>query len=299
MKQDKLMELLKAELNSIPSKDISIEECNKISMQLWTSSNRDYDLCMETLKTLKSQNKKVISLKNNAEAFLKRLSGAINFSEEEKVISKSSSNSESYDFYTNYDLDEKYFQSPKELGLSKIKEHINDIELCATRIEWIIKHYNKILLAIDKVKEIEKNFYKEEKLRFDRMKELEGNFFSSFFNKNENEINAIKTLNREAFDKRTKDIRKVTVDLNLKPPGDEHHVFGKYGLEDLLVWEMDSRLVLPGTDEYKLVGDYEEWEKINLISEDIAKKYLHDVVLAKCYKQLTSLNRELINRNKN
>lgn len=62
MKQDKLMELLKAELNSIPSKDISIEECNKISMQLWTSSNRDYDLCMETLKTLKSQNKKVISL---------------------------------------------------------------------------------------------------------------------------------------------------------------------------------------------------------------------------------------------
>ena len=131
------------------------------------------------------------------------------------------------------------------------------------------------------------------------MKELEGNFFSSFFNKNENEINAIKTLNREAFDKRTKDIRKVTVDLNLKPPGDEHHVFGKYGLEDLLVWEMDSRLVLPGTDEYKLVGDYEEWEKINLISENIAKKYLHDVVLAKCYKQLTSLNRELINRNKN
>ena len=73
MQQEKLLEILKADLNSIPTKDISIEDCNKIALNLWNLSNKDYEQCLLVLKSLKSKTNKVQTFKTISENFLKKL----------------------------------------------------------------------------------------------------------------------------------------------------------------------------------------------------------------------------------
>ncbi len=73
MQKEKLLEILKADLNSIPTKDISIEDCNKIALNLWNLSNKDYEQCLLVLKSLKSKTNKVQTFKTISENFLKKL----------------------------------------------------------------------------------------------------------------------------------------------------------------------------------------------------------------------------------
>ena len=78
----KLIDFLRAELNSFSGEQISIEDCNRITLRLWKTSNSDFKLCTQTINNLKSKNKKIDSFKIHSHAFLSKLlekSGTENF----------------------------------------------------------------------------------------------------------------------------------------------------------------------------------------------------------------------------
>lgn len=120
MKQDKLLDLLKAELNSIPSKEISIEDCNKIILNIWSLSNKDFKLCLSVLKSLNSKTERVKIFKFNAENFLKKLSGSNGFSHKygEGIIKSKIKN-----LYEENIFSEKYLKqitkSIQQIGIGK------------------------------------------------------------------------------------------------------------------------------------------------------------------------------------
>ena len=53
----KLIDFLRAELNSFSGEQISIEDCNRITLRLWKTSNSDFKLCTQTINNLKSKNR--------------------------------------------------------------------------------------------------------------------------------------------------------------------------------------------------------------------------------------------------
>ena len=73
MKEVKLIDFLRAELNSFSGEQISIEDCNRITLRLWKMSNSNFKLCSEAINNLKSTSKKIISFKNHSLAFLFKL----------------------------------------------------------------------------------------------------------------------------------------------------------------------------------------------------------------------------------
>ena len=74
MAEIKLIDFLRAELNSFSGEEISIEDCNRITIRLWNMSNSNFQLCSEAINNLKSKNKKVDFFKTHALSYLSKLS---------------------------------------------------------------------------------------------------------------------------------------------------------------------------------------------------------------------------------
>ena len=73
MTEIKLIDFLRAELNSFSGEQISIEDCNRITLRLWKMSNSNFKLCSESINNLKSTNQKIIFFKNHSLTFLSKL----------------------------------------------------------------------------------------------------------------------------------------------------------------------------------------------------------------------------------
>lgn len=72
MNNNELLDYLKAELNSISTNYISIEDSNRIASDLFGKCN-DVQTCIEILSLLKSNSKKTLSFKKIASAYLKNM----------------------------------------------------------------------------------------------------------------------------------------------------------------------------------------------------------------------------------
>ena len=73
MTEIKLIDFLRAELNSFSGEQISIEDCNRITLRLWKMSNSNFKLCSEAINNLKSTSKKIVSFKNHSLTLLSKL----------------------------------------------------------------------------------------------------------------------------------------------------------------------------------------------------------------------------------
>ena len=74
MAEIKLIDFLRAELNSFSGEEISIEDCNRITIRLWNMSNSNFQLCSEAINNLKSKNEKLDFFKNQSLSYLSKLS---------------------------------------------------------------------------------------------------------------------------------------------------------------------------------------------------------------------------------
>lgn len=74
MVEIKLIDFLRAELNSFSGEEISIEDCNRITIRLWNMSNSNFQLCSEAINNLKSKNEKLDFFKNQSLSYLSKLS---------------------------------------------------------------------------------------------------------------------------------------------------------------------------------------------------------------------------------
>ena len=74
MAEIKLIDFLRAELNSFSGEEISIEDCNRITIRLWNMSNSNFQLCSEAINNLKSKNEKIDFFKKNSLSYLSELS---------------------------------------------------------------------------------------------------------------------------------------------------------------------------------------------------------------------------------
>ena len=74
MAEIKLIDFLRAELNSFSGEEISIENCNRITIRLWNMSNSNFQLCSEAINNLKSKNKKIDFFKTHSLSYLLKLS---------------------------------------------------------------------------------------------------------------------------------------------------------------------------------------------------------------------------------
>jgi len=74
MAEIKLIDFLRAELNSFSGEKISIEDCNRITIRLWNMSNSNFQLCCEAINNLKSKNEKIDFFKTHALSYLSKLS---------------------------------------------------------------------------------------------------------------------------------------------------------------------------------------------------------------------------------
>ena len=74
MAEIKLIDFLRAELNSFSGEEISIEDCNRITIRLWNMSNSNFQLCSEAINNLKSKNKKIDFFKKHSLSYLSKLS---------------------------------------------------------------------------------------------------------------------------------------------------------------------------------------------------------------------------------
>ena len=77
MAEIKLTDFLRAELNSFSGEEISIEDCNRITIRLWNMSNSNFQLCSEAINNLKSKNEKIDFFKTHALSYLSKLSERI------------------------------------------------------------------------------------------------------------------------------------------------------------------------------------------------------------------------------
>ena len=73
MAEIKLIDFLRAELNSFSGEEISIEDCNRITIRLWNMSNSNFQLCCEAINNLKSKNEKIDFFKTHALSYLSKL----------------------------------------------------------------------------------------------------------------------------------------------------------------------------------------------------------------------------------
>lgn len=74
MAEIKLIDFLRAELNSFSGEEISIEDCNRITIRLWNMSNSNFQLCSEAINNLKSKNEKLDFFKTHSLSYLSKLS---------------------------------------------------------------------------------------------------------------------------------------------------------------------------------------------------------------------------------
>ncbi len=74
MAEIKLIDFLRAELNSFSGEEISIEDCNRITIRLWNMSNSNFHLCSEAINNLKSKNEKMDFFKTHSLSYLSKLS---------------------------------------------------------------------------------------------------------------------------------------------------------------------------------------------------------------------------------
>ena len=74
MTEIKLIDFLRAELNSFSGEEISIEDCNRITIRLWNMSNSNFQLCSEAINNLKSKNEKIDFFKTHSLSYLSKLS---------------------------------------------------------------------------------------------------------------------------------------------------------------------------------------------------------------------------------
>jgi len=74
MNNNELLDYLKAELNSISSNEITIEECSKITLSLWKKSKQNYKSCISVINNLKSRSNNVSYFKKYSQSFLSKLS---------------------------------------------------------------------------------------------------------------------------------------------------------------------------------------------------------------------------------
>ena len=74
MAEIKLIDFLRAELNSFSGEKISIEDCNRITIRLWNMSNSNFQLCSEAINNLKSKNEKMDFFKTHSLSYLSKLS---------------------------------------------------------------------------------------------------------------------------------------------------------------------------------------------------------------------------------
>jgi len=74
MAEIKLIDFLRAELNSFSGEEISIEDCNRITIRLWNMSNSNFQLCSEAINNLKSKNEKINFFKTHSLSYLSKLS---------------------------------------------------------------------------------------------------------------------------------------------------------------------------------------------------------------------------------
>ena len=74
MAEIKLIDFLRAELNSFSGEEISIEDCNRITIRLWNMSNSNFQLCSEAINNLKSKNEKMDFFKTYSLSYLSKLS---------------------------------------------------------------------------------------------------------------------------------------------------------------------------------------------------------------------------------
>ncbi len=78
MAEIKLIDFLRAELNSFSGEKISIEDCKRITIRLWNISNSNFQLCSEVINNLKSKNEKIDFFKTHALSYLSKLSNNSN-----------------------------------------------------------------------------------------------------------------------------------------------------------------------------------------------------------------------------
>ena len=100
MAEIKLIDFLRAELNSFSGEEISIEDCNRITIRLWNMSNSNFQLCSEAINNLKSKNEKIDFFKTHALSYLSKLSeriGPSDFVYKIKTDNKKQKNSLEYD----------------------------------------------------------------------------------------------------------------------------------------------------------------------------------------------------------
>lgn len=74
MAEIKLIDFLRAELNSFSGEEISIEDCNRITIRLWNMSNSNFQLCSEAINNLKSKSEKIVFFKTHSLSYLSKLS---------------------------------------------------------------------------------------------------------------------------------------------------------------------------------------------------------------------------------
>ena len=100
MAKIKLIDFLRAELNSFSGEEISTEDCNRITIRLWNMSNSNFQLCSEAINNLKSKNEKIDFFKTHALSYLSKLSerfGPSDFVYKIKTDNKNQKKSLEYD----------------------------------------------------------------------------------------------------------------------------------------------------------------------------------------------------------
>ena len=101
MAEIKLIDFLRAELNSFSGEEISIEDCNHITIRLWNMSNSNFQLCSEAINNLKTKNEKIEFFKNQSLSYLSKLSERIGPSD---FVYKIRTNNKKQKKYFEYDI---------------------------------------------------------------------------------------------------------------------------------------------------------------------------------------------------
>ena len=108
MAEIKLIDFLRAELNSFSGEEISIEDCNRITIRLWNMSNSNFQLCSEAINNLKSKNEKLDFFKTHSLSYLSKLSERLGPSD---FVYKIRTNNEKQKNSLEYDILFKKFSS--------------------------------------------------------------------------------------------------------------------------------------------------------------------------------------------
>ena len=101
MAEIKLIDFLRAELNSFSGEEISIEDCNRITIRLWNMSNSNFQLCFEAINNLKSKNEKMDFFKTHSLSYLSKLSERLGPSD---FVYKIRTNNKKQKKYFEYDI---------------------------------------------------------------------------------------------------------------------------------------------------------------------------------------------------